>query len=109
MPFPDELGAAVAVVEYDPGWPAEFAALAERIEAALGDRALAVDHTRFALRFRDYLRADPAARDAWGAFKQRLAQSVPNLTDDGQIKAPATTLLMRSAEPWSTQTNWTVA
>jgi GrpB-like predicted nucleotidyltransferase (UPF0157 family) len=189
MPFPDELGAGVAVVEYDPDWPAEFERLAGRVQAALGDRALAIDHigstsvpglaakdcidaqvrvaalapdlidlmeshgfrcrpepwnrteisnghhceklvfapptgeratnvhlritdqpnTRFALLFRDYLRADPTARNAWGAFKQRLAQSVPDLADYGQIKAPATKLLMTSAEHWAAQTSWTPA
>lgn len=188
MPFPDELSAGVSVVEYDPAWPGEFAVLAERIEAALGERALAVDHvgstsvpglpakncidaqvrvadlgpdlidlmesagfrcrpepwnrtevsfgqacdklvfappigerltnihlrradtpnTRFALLFRDYLRADLAARDAWGAFKQRLAQSVPDLADYGQIKAPATTLLMLTAERWAAESGWTL-
>ncbi|WP_350275219.1 GrpB family protein [Kribbella sp. HUAS MG21] len=186
MPFPDELGPAVAVTEYDPAWPAEFDHLAGRLHAALGDRALAIDHigstsvpglaakncidaqvrvaalapdlidlmeshgfrcrpepwnhteisnghtceklvfappigeratnvhlrvagrpnTRFALLFRDYLRADQTARNAWGAFKQRLAQSVPNLADYGQIKAPATEILMLSAERWAAQTNW---
>ncbi|NUR96581.1 MAG: GrpB family protein [Kribbellaceae bacterium] len=65
-------------------------------------------NTRCALLFRDYLRADETARDAWGAFKKRLAQSVPDLFDYGQIKAPATTVLMQSAEHWSTRTNWTV-
>jgi GrpB-like predicted nucleotidyltransferase (UPF0157 family) len=187
MPFPDEVGAGVAVVEYDAGWPAEFVHLAGRLRRALGELALAVDHVgstsvpglpancsdaqvrvaelspvlielmesagfrcrpepwnrteisngyhceklvfgppigeratnvhlrradgpnaRFALLFRDYLRANPAARDTWGAFKQRLAQSVPDLADYGQIKAPATTLLMLTAEQWSTRTSWTV-
>ncbi|NIK58690.1 GrpB family protein [Kribbella shirazensis] len=187
MPFPDELGAGVAVVGYNPDWPGEFEHLAARLHAALGDRALAIDHigstsvpglaakncidaqvrvaalspelidllessgfrcrpepwnhtevtngqqyeklvfapavgeratnvhlrvtdqpnARFALLFRDYLRADPTARTAWGAFKQRLAQSVPDLADYGQIKAPATKILMTSAEHWATQTNWT--
>jgi GrpB-like predicted nucleotidyltransferase (UPF0157 family) len=65
-------------------------------------------NARFALLFRDYLRADPVARDAWGAFKQRLAQSVPDIYDYGQIKAPATQVLMRSAEHWAAQTHWTV-
>ncbi|MFF0267282.1 GrpB family protein [Kribbella sp. NPDC004536] len=188
MPFPDEIRGAVAVVEYDPDWPAEFEHLAARLRAALGNLPLAVDHigstsvpdlpakncidaqvrvaelspilverlesagfrlrpeswnrteisnghecpklvfappqgerstnthlrpanapnTRYALLFRDYLRANPTARDTWGAFKQRLAQSVPDLYDYGQIKAPATTLLMQSAEHWATKTNWTV-
>jgi GrpB-like predicted nucleotidyltransferase (UPF0157 family) len=188
MPFPDELGSAVAVVDYDPDWPSEFEHLAGRLRAAVGDRAVAIDHigstsvpglaakncidaqirvtalspdlvdlmesagfrcrpepwnrsetsygqvcqklvfappigeratnihirvadgpnTRYALLFRDYLRADQTARDTWSAFKQRLAQSVPDLFDYGQIKAPATTLLITTAEHWATQTHWTV-
>jgi GrpB-like predicted nucleotidyltransferase (UPF0157 family) len=188
VPFPDELGPAVAVVGYDPNWPSEFEHLADRLHAAVGDRAIAIDHigstsvpglaakncidaqirvtklapdlidvlesagfrcrpepwnhietsygqrceklvfappvgeratnvhvrvatgpnTRYALLFRDYLRSDRSARDAWGAFKQRLAQSVPDIFDYGQIKAPATDLLMIAAERWSRETNWTI-
>jgi GrpB-like predicted nucleotidyltransferase (UPF0157 family) len=188
MPFPDELGPAVAVVDYDPDWPSEFNHLAARLHAAVGDRAVAIDHvgstsvpglaakncidaqirvpalapdlvdlleyvgfrcrpepwnrtetssgqsceklvfappvgeratnvhvrvatgpnTRYALLFRDYLRADEDARQTWGAFKQRLAQSVPDIYDYGQIKAPATNLLMTAAEHWAEHTGWTV-
>jgi dephospho-CoA kinase len=56
--------------------------------------------------FRDFLRADGRARDAWGAFEQRLAISVPDLLDYGQIKAPATDILMAAAERWATETVW---
>jgi len=62
---------------------------------------------RFALLFRDYLRADESARQAWGAFKKRLAVSVPDLADYGQIKAPATEILIRAAEMWVAETGWT--
>jgi hypothetical protein len=55
------------------------------------------------------LRADEAARQSWGAFKQRLAVSVPDLMDYGQIKAPATEILMRAAEGWAAETDWTAA
>lgn len=63
-------------------------------------------NARFALLFRDYLRADEGARRAWGAFKQRLALSVPDLSDYGQIKAPATEVLMAAAERWAAGTGW---
>jgi GrpB-like predicted nucleotidyltransferase (UPF0157 family) len=66
-------------------------------------------NARFALLFRDYLRADEAARRAWAAFKQRLALSVPDLLDYGQIKAPATEVLMRAAERWAAETGWNAA
>lgn len=188
VPFPDELSShGVAVVDYDPAWPAEFDRLASEIAGPLGPVALAIDHvgstsvpglaakdcidiqvrvaevdhglivplmsglgfrcrpepwnrlevsagtecaklvfappagaracnvhirrhdgpnTRYALLFRDFLRADERARHGWGAFKRRLAQSVPDLLDYGQIKAPATEVLMAGAERWAEQTAW---
>ncbi|GIF02395.1 GrpB family protein [Paractinoplanes rishiriensis] len=66
-------------------------------------------NARFALLFRDYLRADSGSRQAWGAFKQRLADSVPNLLDYGQIKAPATEILMAAAERWAAETGWRIS
>lgn len=63
-------------------------------------------NARFALLFRDYLRADDRARRGWGAFKQRLAVSVPDLLEFGQIKAPATEVLMAGAERWAAATGW---
>jgi GrpB-like predicted nucleotidyltransferase (UPF0157 family) len=71
-------------------------------------RPCAGANARYALLFRDYLRADEHSRLAWGAFKVRLAQSVPDLADYGQIKAPATEVLMTAAERWATETGWTV-
>jgi len=189
MPFPDEVGRGVTVVDYQRDWPAEFTHLADRLRAAVGDRAVVIDHvgstsvpglaakdcidaqirvdtlspdlvellenagfrcrpepwnrveissgqrcdklvfappigeratnvhvrlttgpnTRYALLFRDYLRADAKARASWGAFKQRLSQSVHALADYGQIKAPATEILMLSAEHWAADTNWTLS
>lgn len=44
MPFPDELARGLAVVAYDDRWPGEFAALAGRIQAALGPAAVRVSH-----------------------------------------------------------------
>jgi GrpB-like predicted nucleotidyltransferase (UPF0157 family) len=187
VPFADE-SMTVAVVDYRPGWPAEFESLAGQLRRALGGPAVVIDHVgstsvpglaakdcidaqvrvpaidpeplvasfarigfrcrpepwnrteitggrefgklvfappagsrtanvhvresgganaRFALLFlRDYLRADDDARRAWGAFKQRLAASVPNLLDYGQIKAPATEILMAAAEHWAATTGW---
>ena len=42
-------------------------------------------------------------------FKQRLAQSVTNIYDYGQIKSPATEILMIAAEDWARRTTWTSA
>lgn len=63
-------------------------------------------NARYALLFRDFLRADESARQAWGAFKQRLAGSVPDLMAYGRIKAPATDVLMSAAERWAAATGW---
>ncbi|GAA1884219.1 hypothetical protein GCM10009837_02170 [Streptomyces durmitorensis] len=58
-------------------------------------------NARYALLFRDYLRASSTAREAWGAFKQRLALSVPaRLADYGQ---------MEGAERWAAETGWEAA
>lgn len=65
-------------------------------------------NSRFALLFRDYLRADDVARDAWGAFKKRFAVSVIDYADYGQIKAPATEILIRAAEQWAANRGWAV-
>jgi GrpB-like predicted nucleotidyltransferase (UPF0157 family) len=63
-------------------------------------------NVRYALLFRDYLRADTWAAGAWGRFKVRLAQSVTGLDDYGQIKAPAQEILMQSAERWARDQGW---
>jgi GrpB-like predicted nucleotidyltransferase (UPF0157 family) len=63
-------------------------------------------NVRYALLFRDYLIADAHAACAWGRFKTRLAQSVRDLADYGQIKAPAQEILMQSAQRWAIDQDW---
>jgi len=63
---------------------------------------------RYALLFRDFLRADPAAREAWGRFKTELASTTQTLSDYGAVKDPATDVLMALAECWAVDTLWTV-
>ncbi len=63
-------------------------------------------NVRYALLFRDYLRADASAAEAWGRFKTRLAESVDGLADYGQIKAPAQEVLLRAAERWAVDQGW---
>lgn len=41
---PAERAEPVVVVPYDPGWPAQFAKLRDRIAAALGDLAVGIEH-----------------------------------------------------------------
>jgi GrpB-like predicted nucleotidyltransferase (UPF0157 family) len=63
-------------------------------------------NVRYALLFRDYLTADTAVASAWGRFKVRLAQSVTDLADYGQVKAAAQEVLMQSAERWAREQRW---
>ena len=63
---------------------------------------------RYALLFRDYLCADSAARHAWGNFKVRLAHIAPDLQAYGQVKDPATDVVIRAAEAWASETGWNV-
>jgi GrpB-like predicted nucleotidyltransferase (UPF0157 family) len=63
-------------------------------------------NVRYALLFRDYLTADREAASGWGRFKMRLAQSVTDLADYGQIKAPAQEILMQSAQRWARDQGW---
>jgi predicted RNase H-like nuclease/GrpB-like predicted nucleotidyltransferase (UPF0157 family) len=65
-------------------------------------------NVRHALLFRDFLRADAGARESWGAFKTRLAETVTDIYDYGQIKASVQPLLMQRAERWAEETGWRV-
>jgi dephospho-CoA kinase len=59
------------------------------------------------LLFRDFLRANDTARDAWGDFKQRLALIASDIYQYGQTKAGPTEILMMAAESWASSTGWT--
>lgn len=64
---------------------------------------------RYALLFRDFLRADAEARATWEEFKASVASTVGQLAPYGQIKGAAFPLLMRCAEEWATETGWSAA
>jgi GrpB-like predicted nucleotidyltransferase (UPF0157 family) len=67
------------------------------------------DAVRGKLLFRDFLRANDTARDAWGDFKQRLALMTSDLYQYGQAKAGPTQILMIAAEGWASSTRWAPA
>jgi GrpB-like predicted nucleotidyltransferase (UPF0157 family) len=58
------------------------------------------------LLFRDFLRADDTARDAWSDFKQRLAAMAGDIYQYGQAKAGPTQILLIAAESWACRTGW---
>lgn len=61
---------------------------------------------RYALLFRDFLTGDQPTREAWADFKRRLARAVNDLPIYGQVKDPATDVLMVAAERWAMETGW---
>lgn len=63
---------------------------------------------RYSLLFRDFLRANDEARDAWGRFKTQLVMATRHLSDYEAVKELATDVLLALAERWATNTAWTV-
>ena len=61
---------------------------------------------RYALLFRDFLRANADHRDTWGCFKLRMADECPDIYAYGQAKAAAQPPLMALAEQWATESGW---
>jgi GrpB-like predicted nucleotidyltransferase (UPF0157 family) len=61
---------------------------------------------RYALLFRDYLRAHPAAAEAYAELKRRLAAELRNLAVYADVKDPACDLIIVAAEEWARATGW---
>lgn len=62
---------------------------------------------RYALLFRDYLRATPMARDAYAEIKRQLARYFPENVDAYyDIKDPVCDVVMAGAFAWAEQHHW---
>ena len=62
---------------------------------------------RYALLFRDYLRADMTAAGAYGMVKRTLAGAAPDDWDFYYaVKDPACDLIIAGAEQWALRTGW---
>ena len=61
---------------------------------------------RYALLFRDYLRAHPASAESYAELKLRLAQNLADLKMYAEIKDPAVDLIYLAAEAWATLVKW---
>ena len=67
---------------------------------------------RYALLFRDYLRANRVARDAYGSFKRTLADIVGEYSSEGgtgpylDAKDPVLDLIFDAAERWAVESDW---
>jgi GrpB-like predicted nucleotidyltransferase (UPF0157 family) len=62
---------------------------------------------RYPLLFRDFMRANADARDAWAIFKRELARISNDTQDYVEVKDPATDVVMVVAERWAVDTGWT--
>jgi len=64
---------------------------------------------RYALLFRDYLRAHPLAAGAYGQAKMALAQHGPTDWDlYYDVKDPICDIIMAGAEEWAASTHWQI-
>ncbi len=61
---------------------------------------------RYALLFRDYLRAHPATASAYAELKRRLAQQLADPRTYPDVKDPAVDLIYLAAEEWAVATHW---
>lgn len=61
---------------------------------------------RYALLFRDYLRAHPATAAAYAELKRRLAQHLADPQMYPDVKDPAVDLIYLAAEEWAAATHW---
>ena len=63
---------------------------------------------RYALLFRDYLRAHPDSAAAYATLKRALAALGIDRGAYADVKDPACDLILIAAEDWASQTGWTV-
>jgi GrpB-like predicted nucleotidyltransferase (UPF0157 family) len=61
---------------------------------------------RYALLFRDYLRAHPATCEAYAELKRRLAAHMPDTLTYADVKDPAVDLIALAAEDWAAASSW---
>jgi len=70
-------------------------------------RAAGRGNQRFALLFRDFLRAQPRFALTYGLIKQRLSELFPESIDDYlYVKDPVVDLIIAAAEEWAAATKW---
>jgi GrpB-like predicted nucleotidyltransferase (UPF0157 family) len=70
-------------------------------------RRIGAPNERYALLFRDYLRASPEALGSYALIKQELAARHPNDEDAYYaVKDPVCDLIMDAAERWAAVTEW---
>ncbi|HEX5692161.1 MAG TPA: GrpB family protein [Roseiflexaceae bacterium] len=69
-------------------------------------RILENANQRYAVLFRDYLRAHPKSAAAYGELKRRLADNLRDIDLYPDVKDPACDLIAVAAEDWAEVTGW---
>lgn len=69
-------------------------------------RILGRGNQRYALLFRDYLRAHPLSAEAYARLKRALAVQLPDIDAYADTKDPAVDLIWLAANDWATATGW---
>jgi GrpB-like predicted nucleotidyltransferase (UPF0157 family) len=69
-------------------------------------RAIGRPNQRYALLFRDYLRARPDAAAAYGELKRRLAALGISRGAYADVKDPVCDIIIAAAEDWAASTGW---
>ncbi len=69
-------------------------------------RQIGAGNQRYALLFRDFLRAHAPIAAAYGELKRRLAASLRQADDYPLVKDPAVDLIYLAAEQWAERTDW---
>ena len=106
------LGGRVVHDHMPTGWEGDPAAWSKRLYGAYRVNAhvrlAGGPNERYAVLFRDYLRAHPAVRDEWAETKRRIAAEAADIDAYLDVKDPLTDVLMRDAEAWADATGWVV-
>ena len=96
-----------------PGVPVSPADVRKRLASETDGRRVHVHvreagrwNQRYALLFRDYLRAHPATAAAYADAKRRLAALPIDRRTYAETKDPLCDLVMLPAEQWGAQTGW---
>jgi GrpB-like predicted nucleotidyltransferase (UPF0157 family) len=82
-----------------------FEAAGER-RANIHVRRAGSPNERYALLFRDYLRAHPVVAAAYAELKRRLSRALAVVDDYADVKDPAVDLIYLAAEQWASASSW---
>ena len=106
------LGGVVVQDHVPAGWDGDPAVWSKRLYGAhrvnAHVRLAGSPNERYAVLFRDYLRAHPDVRDQWAETKRRIAAESADIDAYLDVKDPLSDVLMRDAEAWAAAAGWVV-